>query len=150
MDPNNPVVKLCAEGMQAEFAGKPDDAKALFMQAWEQSQDDYEACIAAHYVARHQPSFEENLRWNQESLARADAVGDERVRDFYPSLLLNLGHSHEILGDEAEAAKYYDLAVERVDELPPGPYSDVVRRGIEGALQRIRKQDESQDTESAL
>ena len=111
MDPNNPVVKLCAEGMQAEFAGRLDDARALFMQAWEQSQDDYEACIAAHYVARHQPSFEENLRWNQESLARAEAVGDERVRDFYPSLLLNLGHSYEILGDEAEARKYYDLAV---------------------------------------
>ena len=130
MDPNNPVVKLCAEGMEAEFAGRLDDARALFMQAWEQSQDDYEACIAAHYVARHQPSFEENLRWNQEALARAEAVGDERVRDFYPSLLLNLGHSYEILGDAAEARKNYDLAVERVDELPPGPYSDVVRRGI--------------------
>lgn len=139
MDPNNPVVKLCAEGMQAEFAGKLDDAKALFMQAWEQSRDDYEACIAAHYVARHQPSFKENLRWNQESLARAEAVGDERVRDFYPSLLLNLGHSYEILGDQAEARKYYDLAVERVDELPAGPYNDVVRRGIEGAQQRIGK-----------
>jgi len=139
VDPNNPVVKLCAEGMQAEFAGKLDDAKALFMQAWEQSRDDYEACIAAHYVARHQPSFKENLRWNQESLARAEAVGDERVRDFYPSLLLNLGHSYEILGDQAEARKYYDLAVERVDELPAGPYNDVVRRGIEGAQQRIGK-----------
>ena len=57
MDLNNLVVKLCAEGMQAEFAGKLDDARALFMQAWEQSQDDYEACIAAHYVARHLPSF---------------------------------------------------------------------------------------------
>ena len=106
------------------------------------AQDDYEACIAAHYVARHQPSFEENLRWNQESLARAEAVGDERVRDFYPSLLLNLGHSYEILGDAAEARKYYDLAVERVDELPPGPYSDVVRRGISAAQQRIGKQGE--------
>lgn len=150
MDPNNPVVKLCAEGMQAEFAGRLDDASALFMRAWEQAQDDYEACIAAHYVARHQPSFEENLRWNQESFARAEAVGDERVRDFYPSLLLNLGHSYEILGAAAEARKYYDLAVERVDALPPGPYSDVVRRGISAAQQRIGKQHESQDTASAL
>jgi len=83
-------------------------------------------------------------------LARAEAVGDERVRDFYPSLLLNLGHSHEILGDEAEARKYYDLAVERVDALPPGPYSDVVRRGVSAAQQRIGKQVETQDGASAL
>ena len=60
-------------------------------------------------------------------MARAEAVRDDRVRDFYPSLLLNLGHSYEILGDKVEAWKNYDLAVERVDELPPGPYSDVVR-----------------------
>ena len=137
MDPDNPVVKLCAQGMQAEFAGRLGDASALFMQAWEQSQDDYEACIAEHYVARHQPSYEENLRWNQEARARAEAAGDERVRDFYPSLLLNLGHSYEILGDETEAGKYYALAAERVDELPPGPYGDMVRRGIAGGQQRV-------------
>ena len=54
-------------------------------------------------------------------------------------MLLNLGHSYEILGDEAEARKYYDLVVERVDELPQGPYRDVVRRGIEGAQHRMGK-----------
>lgn len=150
MDPDNPVVKLCAQGMQAEVAGRLDDASALFMQAWEQSNDDYEACIAAHFVARHQPSFEENLRWNQEALARAEAVGDERVRDFYPSLLLNLGHSHEILGDETEARMYYDLAAKRVDELPSGPYSDVVRRGIAGGQQRIGSQAETPDAASTV
>ena len=35
---------------------KHDEASLLFMQAWDQSRDDYEACIAAHYVARHQLS----------------------------------------------------------------------------------------------
>jgi hypothetical protein len=53
MDPNNPIVKLCAEGMRAEGDGRFDDARDLFMQAWSASQDDYEACVAAHYVARH-------------------------------------------------------------------------------------------------
>jgi hypothetical protein len=54
MDPNNPVVRLCAAGMAAEGEGRPADAKALFEQAWAESRDDFEACIAAHYVARHQ------------------------------------------------------------------------------------------------
>jgi hypothetical protein len=44
------------------------------------------------------------------ALARAEAVGDERVRCFYPSLYLNLGQAYEDLGNQAEAQKYYALA----------------------------------------
>jgi hypothetical protein len=112
MDLDNPVVKLCAEGTQAEFEGRIDDARALYVQAWDAARDDYEACVAAHYVARRQPRPEDALRWNQEALIRADAVGDERVRDLYPSLYVSLGHSHEISGNLAEARRYYQLAAD--------------------------------------
>ena len=110
MNPDNPVVKLCIAGTQAEFNGRIDAARALYRQAWEAAQDDYEACIAAHYVARHQPDPHETLRWNREALARAEAVGDGRVDSFYPSLYLNMGQSFERLGDEAEAQRYYEMA----------------------------------------
>jgi hypothetical protein len=109
MDTNNPVIKRCAEGMQAEFQGRFGDAHDLFMKAWEASRDDYEACVAAHYVARHEDSPQEALHWNQEALTRADAVGDERVRGFYPSLYLNLGHSARCSAI-SEARRYYALA----------------------------------------
>jgi hypothetical protein len=112
MDLNNPVVKLCAEGTRAEFEGRHDDARILYMQAWEASQDDFEACVAAHYVARYQESPQDRLRWNQEALLRAAAVGDERVCSFYPSLYLNMGHSFEVIGNMAEAKRYYELAAE--------------------------------------
>ncbi len=52
------------------------------------------------------------LRWNQEALARADAVGDERVHNFYPSLYVNMGRSYEVLGNWAEARRYYKLAAD--------------------------------------
>src|SRR5262245_33119850 len=107
MDPNNPVVKLCIAGMQAEGAGDHELARGLFVQAWEVAGDDYEACVAAHYLARHQPNPEETLRWNQESVRLAEAVGDDRVRDFFPSLLLNVGHSYEVLGKIEDARGYY-------------------------------------------
>jgi hypothetical protein len=45
-------------------------------------------------------------------LARAEAVGDERVWDFYPSLYVNLGRAHENLGNLAEARRYYQLAAD--------------------------------------
>lgn len=112
MDLTNPVIKLCAEGTRAEFEGRRDEACALYRQAWGAARDDYDACVAAHYVARCQEKPEDVLRWNQESLNRADAVGDERVQNFYPSLYLNMGHAHELLGNQAEARRYYDLAAQ--------------------------------------
>jgi hypothetical protein len=42
----------------------------------------------------------------------ADAVNDDRVKDFYPSLYLNLGNSYELLGNQAEAQKYFKLAAD--------------------------------------
>lgn len=137
MDPDNPVVKLCAEGMQAEREGRFGDAAALFQRAWDRSVDDCEACIAAHYVARHQTTDRDTLRWNEIALDRADRVADDRVRQFYPSLYLNLGRSHESLGDLDRARRYYELAAACLVVLPPGPYAEIVRAGLEGARQRL-------------
>jgi hypothetical protein len=54
VDTDNLVVRLCIQGARAEFEGRLDDARSLFWQAWNAARDDYEACIAAHYVARFQ------------------------------------------------------------------------------------------------
>lgn len=112
MDTNNPIIQLCIQGTFAEFEKRTDDARALYQQAWDLHADDYEACIAAHYLARFQDTPKEALHWNQVALEHADAVSDERAREFYPSLYLNLGRSHEILGNQEEAQRYYDLAAE--------------------------------------
>jgi hypothetical protein len=110
MDTNNPVIQLCIEGTRAEFEHRTEDARTLYQQAWEARQDAYEACVAAHYVARFQESLAESLRWNQIALDCAETVKDERVKEFYPSLYLNLGQVHEKLGHRAEAQRYYALA----------------------------------------
>ena len=110
MDLNNVVIKLCVAGTQAEFKGNKDKACQLYRQAWQVATNDYEACIAAHYVARCPESPEEVFRWNQEALERANAIKDERVRDFLPSLYLNMGRSFELLGNQAEAQRFFDLA----------------------------------------
>ena len=137
MDPNNPIVAICAEGMRAESEGKAAEAKELFERAWEAAGDDYEACIAAHYLARHQETLELTLQWNEESLRRAELVGDERVDGFLPSLLLNLGHAHEELGEAEKARAFYLRAEEHLTSLPEGPYGDTVRDGVARALERL-------------
>jgi tetratricopeptide (TPR) repeat protein len=112
MDLDNPVIQLCLAGSQAEFEGQLEAARAAYRQAWDLARDDYEACVAAHYVARLQSDPAMILHWNQVALAHAEAEEDERVHSFYPSLYLNLGRSYEVLGQETEAQKYYALAAE--------------------------------------
>ncbi|GAA2251834.1 hypothetical protein GCM10010232_44910 [Streptomyces amakusaensis] len=127
MNPENPVVRLCARGMRAEAEGRADEAAGLFLRAWEAAEDDYEACVAAHYLARHQATAEETLRWNQECLDRADRVGDERVRPFYPSLHGTMGRAWLDLGDPVRARTHFEAAAARLDDLPPGQYAEWLR-----------------------
>lgn len=109
---DNPVIKLCIAGTQAEYQGQIEKARAYYLQAWEAVRDDYDACIAAHYVARHQEDPSERLRWNQIALDSAKAVAGDRVQGFFASLYLNMGQSYELLGDWKEAERYYELAAE--------------------------------------
>ncbi|MCX6047850.1 MAG: hypothetical protein NT075_22350 [Chloroflexi bacterium] len=144
MDPDNPVVKLCVAGMQAEGEARLDDAHQLFLQAWAAQQNDFEACIAAHFLARHQNPAE-MLRWNQVALQHAQASDDARVANFYPSLYLNLGWSHETIGNLAEASHYYTQATTKLNCLPTDdPYSDVVRRGVAAGQTRIAQAEQAQ------
>lgn len=134
MDPDNPVIKLCAQGMAAEARGETDEAARLFQRAWEAATDDYESCVAAHYVARHQPTPEKTLCWNQESLTRADRVGDERVTGFYASLHFAVGRAHAELDDAVEARRHFELAARRLSDVSPGEYADQLRRSIDERL----------------
>jgi hypothetical protein len=140
VDPENPVVKLCVAGMQAEAANQFAEARTLFEQAWSLRQTHLDACIAAHYLARLQETPERILEWNQKALVYADlarketSVGSD-LAGFYPSLYLNLGMSYEGTGDATMARHYYDLAAQKLEMLS-GEYGDIVRRGVAAGLRR--------------
>jgi hypothetical protein len=136
VDPNNPVVRMCAQGMEFERSGRLDEASQLFLNAWNESRDEFERCIAAHYVARHEKNSVDKLLWNRRSLDHANASADERVRGFYPSLYLNMGKSHEDLGNREESVRFYEMAATALDSLPEGPYGDMVREAVARALVR--------------
>ncbi len=134
MDPDNPVVRLCVQGMEAETRGADADARRLFVRAWETAADDYEACVAAHYVARHQSTARATLNWNAECLRRAELVADERVRGFFPSLHLNMARAHQELGDRESAREHFRLAARHLADAPPGPYGDWGRYAVAEGL----------------
>lgn len=137
VDATNPVVQLCARGMEAEGRGNGGEAAALFLEAWHAARDDYEACVAAHYVARHQPDPAETLRWNQVALDRAALVGDDRVAGFLSSLHLNLGQSFAAMGNLPRAGEHFRAARTNLPAVPEGPYRNLVTRGVDAALERL-------------
>ena len=137
MDEHNPIIKLVNEGMKSERKGKIERAQELFVKAWKTSSDNHEKCIAVHFVARHQNSPEDTLKWNIESLNRAKDAPQEKVKSYYPSLYLSIGISYENFGNHMEAKKYYNLAFEKISDLPTGKDSGFYSKGVrESILER--------------
>jgi len=116
------------------------EALRLFTRAWDARTDDFDAAVAAHYVARHQPTPEETLRWNALAVHHAERVPDDRARGFLPSLLLCLGKSLEDLGRLEDARAAYLRADASLPSLEPGPFGDLIRSGVASALLRIPHQ----------
>jgi tetratricopeptide (TPR) repeat protein len=129
--------------MTAEMEGKPDEALRLYEEAWQTAVTPIERCIAAHYLARHQANDEATLQWNQTALRSADEVTDDSVQGFYPSLYLNLAHSHEVLGQLDEAEQYYEMAAAGVEALPEDLYGKRVRNSIARHRQQIHSMKEA-------
>lgn len=138
IDPENPVVQLCAKGIQEEMSGNIVAACALYTQAWEQKSTEYEAAIVAHYMARIQTTTEEVLHWNLQALLHADKVGDDSIHAFYPSLYLNIGKAYEDLGNISEAIKNYELGAEKTDLLPNDALGKLTRDALTRGLERTK------------
>ncbi|RIV37104.1 hypothetical protein, partial [Micromonospora radicis] len=130
MDLGNPVLKLCQDGMRAEADGQPADARRLFEQAWARRTDDYDACVAAHYLARQQDDPRETLRWNRDALRHAEAVGDASVAALYPSLLVSVAMAYERLGESDAAREAFEHAAEHLPALPADAYGQHLRTTI--------------------
>jgi len=144
-DPSNPVVALCARGMAVE--GTPDEALRLFEQAWTARRDDFDAAIAAHFLARHQSTDAESLHWNELAVRHAEAVPDGRSAELLASLYLNLGDSHARLGNQVPARAAARKAAEHLGALPPGGYREFVAMGIDRLTRRL---DVTEDCDRAI
>lgn len=136
-DPNNAVIHLCALGMQKENELQLAEAKLLFLQAWQKSTSDFEKSIAAHYVARHQESISDKLKWDELALNLSLKSDNTELKAHLPSLYLNIGKCHEDLEDYGLARETYNLANEYVRFLPDNGYGQMIKSGIKAGLLRL-------------
>lgn len=139
-DSDNPINQLCAQGMQLEGEGNPEEAARLFYQAWNEASNATEKFTAAHYVARHQNSVVDKLKWDTIALQHALEIDDQEIKSVYPSLYLNIAKGFEDLGDLAKARENYQLALSYTLHLSADDgYGNMIKAGINRGLERLEK-----------
>ncbi len=87
--------------------GDRDGARTLYADMWAEAtraENQYQACVVAHFMAHAHIMTPGAADWHLRALHAADAVGDERVLGFYPSLYANLGEVNLRLGNLARHA----------------------------------------------
>jgi tetratricopeptide (TPR) repeat protein len=136
-DPDNNIIKLCAEGMKNEAEGNAAEAARLFYQAWDDATNDFEKFTAAHYVARHQNTVADKLKWDKTALSLALQLDDEKLKASYPSLYLNIAKCYEDLKDLDNAKKNYEVALSYTNLLPDDGYGRMIKSGIISGIDRI-------------
>jgi len=121
--PNNNIVKLCIQGMNMEESSKPEEAIKLFLQGWNEATNDFEKYIAAFYVARHQKSVFDKLKWLETTLQLALKINNENVKGALSSLYSRIAKCYEEIGKRDNAEKYYELAILLKDKISDrGPF----------------------------
>lgn len=115
-NPNNNVVKLCLQGMGMEEQDKPEEARRLFLQAWNEATDTFEQFLAAYYIARHQNNTSDRLQWLETALQLALKINDSSVKSVFPSLYSSIATCYEELNNSDEARKNYELAASFTNE----------------------------------
>jgi tetratricopeptide (TPR) repeat protein len=131
------TIQLCIQGMELEGQGQPPAALLLFQQAWDVATNNTDKFTAAHYIARHQESVADKLKWDQIALQLALGINEDAVKSTYPSLYLNVAKCYEDLHDFENAIKHYELANSFTHFLPDDGYGNMIRGGIRQGMERL-------------
>lgn len=108
-NPGNPIVKLCLQGM-AQEQDNPQEALNTFLQAYEESENDFERFLSCHYIARNQEDVSDRLKWLELELDYAVKTNDDSVKSAFPALYTNIAGCYNELGDTGNANKHHALA----------------------------------------
>src|SRR5712691_3157533 len=95
-DDKTRVRYLLERGRVFNSSGKPDDARPLFLEAFDlglKSKDDFNAVDAAHMIAIVEPT-EKQLLWNLKALDLAENSAEEKARKRMGSLYNNIGWTY--------------------------------------------------------
>jgi len=139
---NDALIDGIGRAQGLAFSGDQDGARALYQGLWTEAtraEDNYQACVAAHFMAHAQVEPEAQLDWHLRALRAAEAVDDGRVRAFYPSLYANVADVYLRLSNLTRAREHIDKARATAHVLPDDHYGRMIRSLIERVSQTIER-----------
>jgi tetratricopeptide (TPR) repeat protein len=113
-DDRTRVRYLLERGRVFNSSGKKDDARPLFLEAYDlalKSKDDFYAVDAAHMMAIIEP-IEKQLLWNLKALDLAENSAEEKARKWKGSLYNNIGWTYFEQQQYEEALLMFEKALE--------------------------------------
>ena len=96
--------------MAAAERGDATEGRRFFREAWDESTNDFEKFLAAHFLARSAESVRERLKWSETALESALKVDNEATRSALPTLYEDLAGCYEDLNDAMNARETRQLA----------------------------------------
>lgn len=108
--PRNKIVRMCIQGMGLEEGGDPEEAREVFLRAWNEATDDHEKLLAAHHVARQAEDSADRAKWLETALQLALEIDDASVRPAVPFLYSRIAECYEQVHDPNGASRYRELA----------------------------------------
>src|SRR6187402_3463206 len=96
--PQNPVIKLCMQGIAAEEKENHEEAGNIFMQAFNEATNDFEKYLVAFYLARNQKNVADKLKWFETALQFALPLDNDSVKSALSSLYTNIAKCYDELG----------------------------------------------------
>lgn len=110
LNPANPIVQLCLQGMAMEEKNEAASAEQIFLHAWGEASSDFEKFLAAYYVARVQVEVANRLKWYETALQHALAANSDSAGSALPSLHDNISRCYAEIGDTENAEKHIATA----------------------------------------
>ncbi|MGL5765449.1 MAG: NAD(+)--rifampin ADP-ribosyltransferase [Sarcina sp.] len=121
-DPKNKIIKLCMLGMGLEKSNL-EEANKVFVQAWNESTNDFEKFISAYNIAKSSIDTLGQLKWFKKALEHAISLNDDSVKSAFPTIYLNISKCYEQLDDFDRAKESYDLSnLYNTEPFDKGPF----------------------------
>ncbi len=139
-------------GRVLNSSSKSDQARAFFMEAWEQAKrihEDFYAVDAAHMLAIVSPS-DEQMQWNLKALALAESSPQPRAHKWIGSLYNNIGWTYHDLKQYEEALAIFEKALQWRKEQGEPTTIRVAKWCIARTLRSLGRTQEALDQQLAL
>jgi rifampin ADP-ribosylating transferase len=111
---------------------EPEEARRLFLQAWNEATNDFEKFIPAYFLARHQDDVTGKLKWLETALHLALKINNEAVDAAFPALYSGIAACYDTIGDPDNANRNRELAASFTgDPSDAGPFYHGTRADLE-------------------